>query len=181
MSEQPQEETRRVETEAPLTPEQVTNAYVKSFFNGSTPDPSIVQSGVIMDPRRVVELIRRNAQPADEFTENAKKLIQGPPTEIVDDAAKTVKALNYAWKKTVPPKKHVMVETAPGSGSVVTTENFVKALKTLGKTKIRVYSERPDSPVYLANSQGDIVVMAPVMQVSPSEITTIKRALALQQ
>jgi len=160
------------------TPEQVMSTYIKEFFKPirgvkQEPDPSEVQSGCILDPRRAVGLIRRDAQSTPgSLTEKARRSIPNSRFEEIDNTTKAQEALRWA-KKLSPPKTRVDI-----AGNIVDIDNLVKALKVLGKGKVRAHAEK-DGPVYVVNGQGDIVAIAPVIEAEPLETITYNAAMGL--
>lgn len=167
---QAQEKPSRT-VQSAMTPEQVMNAYVKEFFTkGREPDPNEVKTGYLLDPTRCVAMIRRDfsSSTPNTIVDSARKLMsQGSQIEEFENTAKIRQSLRNA-KKLAHQPKYVTLGSL-GTGNHVKINYFEKALKVLGKGRIRVYAEKEDGPVYVVNSQRDIVAIAPALSIDDTD------------
>lgn len=154
-----------------ITPEQVTNSFVKEFLGKNQPDPHELQTGFLMDPSRVVAFIRRDAQATTNgLIKAARKFLQTSPFKDINNTTQTQRALSRA--RNNGKTRIAIVDT----DSIYDMDRFIKGLKIIGKGKLRVYAQK-DRPAYIVNSQGDIFAIAPVVEADPQQVIKYKEAI----
>jgi hypothetical protein len=158
-----------------LTPEQVTEAFVKEFWKKQAgfqhaPDKDVLDSGYIMEPGGTVALIRRNAL-LEKIPQFFKDLTAGNPYMEIKNTPKTIQALKAAAKNDK--YKYVTLGT-PGLQTNISIERLAKGLKSLGKGTIKVYMKGENSVVCISNAQNDTVAMAPAIDVDKTiQVTNV--------
>jgi hypothetical protein len=115
---------------------------------------------------------RRDADPksAKDLVAKGRRLLQDPKAAIRGELDReAVVAIYNAYKKMG--KKSVSFGPA-GQETAADAKNIHKGIRALqgGRedTKIRIASEGKDGVVYLANPEGDMAILAPIVSDDPS-------------
>jgi len=156
---------------AAATTEQIRQRFIKEWFpKGQKPEPGHeLLDGCVMEPHRRACFIPRDAIPENSgslktIVENAQEFYRlGTPKQEINNTPNLLKVLRRA-------KKIGQTCISLDKDNLVTVETslLIKALKSLGKGKIRIYFKAKDNPAYLINSEGDTVVIAPHLDAPPS-------------
>jgi len=163
-------------TSTMLTPEVIEKAYLSEYFSpGETPDQ--VDNGYTMDPDGVSAFIRRDASPSSQeaaaIVTNGKDTTSQPWLTIGEPGEKAILGAFQEQVNGVTKYTSMRFEQ-PGSQaqSAVKLDVLFKATRALKGGRpdllIRVSAKGPDEPVFLANPEGDMVVIAPTIKDDPT-------------
>ena len=154
-----------------LTAEQIEGSFLREFWSPAE-QPTETDNGYTLNPATTMGFVRRDADPksAKDLVAKGRRLLQDPKAAIRGELDReAVIAIHNAYKKMG--KKSVSFGPA-GQETAADAKNIHKGIRALqgGRedTKIRIASEGKDGVVYLANPEGDMAVLAPVVSDDPS-------------
>ena len=157
---------------APVVPDVISadelmNNFVRQHWaKGEVPDAANNDNGFLMDPNRTTAFVKRDAAPANE---GVAKLVKGGQ-EAMQNPWGTVDREGYLAIYNA--KKNLgktSVELGPtGNATAVDINVLIKGLNTFGVNvgkdgaTVKIVGSK-DSPVYLGNDAGDMVLVAPAI------------------
>lgn len=152
----------------PSTPEEVQQRFEKICGRGITND-----NGFLMDPGRVMALVRRDAAPTGSVKSTmdmGRKFVNGSYRDFIDAVGR--KAIIQAEKAG----KQVIQFEYSGVTTDVSVKHLKKILRTLSG-RLTVGWEK-DSVAAFASQEGDMVLLAPSIDSDPRVVVTYNNARA---
>ena len=154
-----------------FTAEQIEGSFLREFWSPAE-QPTETDNGYTLNPATTMGFARRDADPksAKDLVAKGRRLLQDPKAAIRGEFDReAVVAIYNAYKKMG--KKSVSFGPA-GQETAADAKNIHKGIRALqgGRedTKIRIASEGKDGVVYLANPEGDMAILAPIVSDDPS-------------
>lgn len=146
--------------------------YFKTFWSPVNEPPDLQEfanKGYLVDPGKYVALITPKAPPVDSLVRMLRdEQAKGTPIRVFCNTPK----LQVATTKNKNAGSRFVVFDAQGKIGV-RIRYFREVLKVLGKSKVKVFCQGPDLPVYLVREDGHAIAIAPAADLDVSKAVTI--------
>jgi hypothetical protein len=154
-----------------LTADQIEGNFLREFWSPAE-QPTEMDNGYTLNPATTMGFARRDADPksAKDLVAKGRRLLQDPKAAIREEFDReAVVAIYNAYKNM---GKKFVAFGPTGQETAADAKNILKGIRALqgGRedTKIRIASEGKDGVVYLANPEGDMAILAPIVSDDPS-------------